>query len=546
MIPQALRELSWRVGAAGTKISEAEAKVFGEKGLRPQQGMKIYDTIRCLNHVLSISTGRTLADFQVGPWEPMLPGSIRHWDVGQQRWLRTSSVDGAPPPMDVDAAGASAGNVGAAPQENDTLELPDEQPRADQAPLLLLTMDQASAGWAAAHFLAAPAPGGMGLLVHFQGDTFHRSWNDFRWACGRAKGHIKHSMIQMTICYNCNYGPWLRAAFMAKKKEALLEYISMSQGHEVPSLMAHASTWGCVALLAAQDAREPTPGDEEGLTRLFDEQVLCNHNFQKKGPYVKMCSWYSIIDAIEYYDPVWTSWKHLMEWLSTNLLPTSAKKSRDKVTQELAGAMDDAHSMTSTDHKAQLMEIKRSAGNVLLMTPLLLTAENLFNMRLLLLVGQPLRTEQSLWASCKTTGDAQRKHSIALSCGSGLQFCRELWRHVTFDARELERLGCIMHNDGTPYPLTTSAIGLEVESVLDRGSLNRTSRNGLFRSCSTSWRPASHHSLGMMLLGPVPLPWHFTRTRPSPSKATTGPWKRGLCTPWQRAFRPNGLASAGS
>ena len=98
MIPQALRELSWRVGAAGTKISEAEAKVFGEKGLRPHQGMKIYDTIRCLNHVLSISTGRTLADFQVGPWEPMLPGSIRHWEVGQQRWLRTSSVDGAPPP----------------------------------------------------------------------------------------------------------------------------------------------------------------------------------------------------------------------------------------------------------------------------------------------------------------------------------------------------------------------------------------------------------------------------------------------------------------
>jgi hypothetical protein len=37
----------------------------------------------------------------------------------------------------------------------------------------------------------------------------------------------------------------MRAAFMAKNMEALLEYISMSQGHEVPSLMAHDSRGAC-------------------------------------------------------------------------------------------------------------------------------------------------------------------------------------------------------------------------------------------------------------------------------------------------------------
>ena len=91
----------------------------------------------------------------------------------------------------------------------DTEELEDKYKEFASLPLLMLSLDQASSGWAAAHFLAAPQPGGMGLNVTFTADPFHRSWNDFKWACSRAKGHINHSMSQMTICYNANYGPWM-------------------------------------------------------------------------------------------------------------------------------------------------------------------------------------------------------------------------------------------------------------------------------------------------------------------------------------------------
>jgi hypothetical protein len=31
----------------------------------------------------------------------------------------------------------------------------------------------------------------MGLFADMREDTFHRSWNDFRWAMDNAQGHIR-------------------------------------------------------------------------------------------------------------------------------------------------------------------------------------------------------------------------------------------------------------------------------------------------------------------------------------------------------------------
>jgi hypothetical protein len=337
----------------------------------------------------------------------------------------------------------------------DTEELEDKYTEFASLPLLMLSLDQASSGWAAAHFLAAPQPGGMGLNVTFTADPFHRSWNDFKWACSRAKGHINHSMIQMTICYNANYGPWMKAAFMTKKREALLEYISMHSSCEALSLTTTTGQpkWEDSAIMVAQDAREAPPQDGDSLLKLFDTTVLTNKNFLKKGPYVKMCAWYSILEAIEHYDLVWTSWKHLMQWLATNMMPKAAMAAREQVVREIAEAVEVGAHTTAAEHKQQLMQIKRSVGKVLLMTPWLLTSENLFNMRLLLLVGRPLWTEQSLTAASETTG--QQRRAMNLARGSGVDFCKTLFRHTTGDARELARLGLRTTRDSKPYPLST-------------------------------------------------------------------------------------------
>ena len=205
--------------------------------------------------------------------------------------------------------------------------------------------------------------------------------------------------------------------------------------------------------MVAQDAREAPPQDDDSLLRLFDTTVLTNKNFLKKGPYVKMCAWYSILEAVEHYDPVWTSWKHLMQWLATSMMPKAAMAAREQVVREIAEAVEVGAHTTAAEHKQQLMQIKRSAGNVLLMTPLLLTSENLFNMRLLLLVGRPLWTEQSLTAASETTG--QQRRAMNLARGSGVDFCKTLFRHTIGDARELARLGLRTTRDSKPYPLST-------------------------------------------------------------------------------------------
>ena len=99
-----MRELSWRLGKAGEKITEAEAQVFGQKGLRPHDGMKIYDAIRLVNHILGCTTGQSLINYQLGPWPAMEPGSVRFWCDDAQRWRRTSptmmALVNPPPPGD--------------------------------------------------------------------------------------------------------------------------------------------------------------------------------------------------------------------------------------------------------------------------------------------------------------------------------------------------------------------------------------------------------------------------------------------------------------
>jgi hypothetical protein len=128
--------------------------------------MKIYDAIRLVNHILGCTPGQSLINYQLGPWPAMEPGSVRFWRDDTQRWRRTSPTMMAlvnPPPP---------GDKMDTPQ--DTEELEDKYTEFASLPLLMLSLDQASSGWAAAHFLAAPQPGGMGLNVTFTADPFHR------------------------------------------------------------------------------------------------------------------------------------------------------------------------------------------------------------------------------------------------------------------------------------------------------------------------------------------------------------------------------------
>ena len=297
--PQTARELKWRVSGAGEPMSAADRSRLRQRGLRAAPGMKGYDVLRRLSHALTMGAGRPLEDFKCPVrFEPLTAQLVRYWSSRQQRYMRRAR----------NAPALADGTVEEEP------ELPDAVRDAAQVPLLITVSDQAQWQWSAMQFLSHPE--GMRFMHIFRVDPFHRGWNNFKAACRAAHGHLLHTVIQMTVAFNVNYGPWLNAAFMGEKREALMEY-RLDQ--------ADKEAWTRLVDSVAADSRAAPPGSVEEQERLFEGTVLRSPSFLKQGPDVKTCPWHSILEAIECHDPVWTSWKHLVQWLGSNLLsPTSA------------------------------------------------------------------------------------------------------------------------------------------------------------------------------------------------------------------------------
>lgn len=427
--PQTVRELRWRVSGAGEPMSAADRSRLRQRGLRAAPGMKGLDVLRRLSHALTMGAGRPLEDFKCPVrFEPLTAQLVRYWSPRQQRYMRRAR----------NAPALADGTVAEEP------ELPDAVRDAAQVPLLITVSDQAQWQWSAMQFLSHPE--GMHLMHIFRVDPFHRGWNNFKAACRAAHGHLLHTVIQMTVAFNVNYGPWLNAAFMGEKREALMEY-RLDQ--------ADKESWARLVDSVAADSRAAPPGSAEEQEGLFEDTVLQNPSFLKKGPYVKMCTWYSILEAIEYHDPVWTSWKHLVQWLGSSLLsPTSAaaQEAQSHATSVIAAASSDG-APAPAEHRAQLQTLKKSAGNALRLTPLLLTDENHLNCRVLVAMARPLWTQQARMAREKKTPAQQLLHSTAMAAGSGEALISQLWA-PTFDAAELLRLGIATDADVAPYPMS--------------------------------------------------------------------------------------------
>jgi|OrbCmetagenome_4_1107370.scaffolds.fasta_scaffold41749_5 hypothetical protein len=97
--------------------------------------MKVYDTLRMINHLLVTTCGKTLKQFvlKADAFQKLPPRWRRVWK--DHRWLRECSVG----------------------KEQSQPELPDEILQSFPSQCgLFLTMDQAAWGWSAGHFLLDP------------------------------------------------------------------------------------------------------------------------------------------------------------------------------------------------------------------------------------------------------------------------------------------------------------------------------------------------------------------------------------------------------
>ena len=359
----------------------------------------------------------------------MKPGSLRVWL--NSRWFRTDHIANAP------AVSAKAPAL--------ETELPDSILSAVQngtLPMLLLAWDQEAAQRSAFHFVASEPPGGMGCITESLDDPYHRSWNDFKWACRISRGHLNHTLIQLCQCYNVNYMPFLRAGNMSTKKELILDW-----EHDAP---CPDEEWKQQVDIVAQDCREARPTSESDTTHFYDTWVLGNSSFRYKGKYAKMHSWYSIVEVIDKNDPMFHSLKYMMRAVARLMLCSgeAARKARTKAARELlkleqsAGARNSPETNEGKEqHKKQLAEIKKRTGNLLLLCPALLHNLNKFNSRVILLVTRPLWSEQSVLAEGKMTPEQQMVYAAQLACGKGTDVLRLMWKQAVGSAEELARIG---------------------------------------------------------------------------------------------------------
>ncbi len=439
--PQLRRELGWREALAGAPVNGEQVLQAREVGgMRTQKNMKVLDVMKRINNALWHGMSKTLADFQCPCPLPDLEVEavrVQHATEGAPKaWWRVT-----PDPMQDGGHRCE-------------LELPAaliEAVRGHSLSILTVTSDQEQVQFSAMQHLATSLEqSGQGLLLCPVSDCYHRSWNDFRWACQHSKGGLNHTVLQLTFAYNANYGPYLKAANMATKRELLQEWRELEP--DAPP------EWEELLLSIASDADMSSLAMSSAAAfDTYEALVLNNPTFLRKGRYTRQSAWYSIVETMHEHDAVFAARRFHLRQVARRLMASSAgaRAAREAVAKELATleakCSEAGAELSKEQHQQQLREVRKRAGNMLLLAPSLLCNKNYFNSRLILHVAKWLWREQSSLACSKRTAEQERDHASKMARGAGERSLRQVFLDATCNVASLSRLG-LQVSPGTWVP----------------------------------------------------------------------------------------------
>ena len=267
------------------------------------------------------------------------------------------------------------------------------------------------------------------------GDPYHRSWNDFKWACKHAGNHFEATCLQMTVVFNCNYNPYMKGANMHKKRELLadLAKILPVPTDEFEQLLDS---------LALDQGSTPVTSHGAGA-RAYSQLGLASSNCRKKGPYVRQSAWYSIIAAIDHYDKVFQALRWLLREIAKRLLSQGAdmKELQVKAIGDFLEKAAGDETQTRQEHQEQMAHLRKTRGNQLILSPMFMHNLNFFNCRAMLLVARHLWSEQTFWSQDKTTALQGAQFAVGRATNKGEGFLRLIWKNSTFSAQDWGRLG---------------------------------------------------------------------------------------------------------
>lgn len=312
-------------------------------------------------------------------------------------------------------------------------ELPESLLDPEKVPLLISNLDAEQAGMSAMAFLRAPvSQQGMGLMMLYREDCFHRQWNCVKHACADATGHFQHTVVQMTLAFDINYGPFLTAGWLTQKRDIIKEYLRFKGTTDFLDF----------ADLVACETGQALPLTDEELGDMFQANVMEHPHFTSKGPKVQMRSWFSFFRAAAHYDSCWASWVELSNFIVQDLLGDEVVGEKvQKIVDRIGENPSSSMHMSPHQMKHELMQVKKASTNALRLSATLLTDDNLVNLRIMLLAGGPCWEEHKSVASLKHGPQENLARSIALADGSGWEVCRRTWLAVTAEPGALRRMG---------------------------------------------------------------------------------------------------------
>ncbi len=419
--PTIVRHIRWRSADAGLQTTVAEQQTFEKTGFKAKKGQSIEDSIRLLHHVLKIACtdGEGLLKFKSPvEFQPVVPvpqgKQARVWSEEEERWLR---LKGTPAP------GAL---------EDWCPELPDVMLEMEKIGVLLATNDQKQSQWTMGQYLSWE-----NFLIWMRDDLYHRSWRDFVWSTEVAEGGFHHTCAQLTHCFNVNYHAM--GMHMAKRRELQAEWKRL--------LPHYGSDWEELCAMISLDQRIPCPRAEEEMQAKWQDLLLHDETYEKKGTFMRQSSWYNILKLIHANDTHWHAQKYHSQKVAEQLVKTPGGKKIIESTVSLvkspdahrAREQDDKAAISTHQFKAQLRKLRKEAGNSLLLAPKFYHTENCINARIMWGVGQVAYTEHAFWGKTKTTAESDRELSTKYSTGLGEEVLKAMWWNGVGSAEELAR-----------------------------------------------------------------------------------------------------------
>eukprot|EP00434_Breviolum_minutum_P035507 symbB.v1.2.031433.t1/scaffold3648.1/size52728/2 len=302
--------------------SDVEEEIFKMLGALPGKAKKLekvegYNELRALSHALH-TLDLDLESFAPPHgllWQPLRQGDIRFKKEDGKMYISSEVAEAVRPVV---------------PAELDLKSIPVLVSISDQGPNNLAALNYVQFG-----------PHALNITCQF--DVYHRTWNDVKLSCKRSLCGAWRVILELTLLFNLNYGPFGSGSWYYKKKALLTEFVQTSS--------IESALWRKFCPYIAMERRMQEPDTEVDMEALLASMTKLE-NFTSKGPLVKLMRWFSFFETCVCWQGEF--WASKMVFESASSQPDKDEEGQDSPIEDNAEA--------SKDPQKELQALKRKAG----------------------------------------------------------------------------------------------------------------------------------------------------------------------------------------